>query len=113
MRQTTCFVKVLRVRPRFHSGTVVVTEGVRNALPFWEIHRLLDRHTRGDWGSGYIGRCSPNERFLRLGFRLDSHYRLSGRDVLITTDPVSLDTGNRRFTTVYLFGEYSRVHNLM
>jgi hypothetical protein len=113
MRQTTCFVKVLRVRPRFHSGTVVVTEGVRTALPFWEIHRLLDRHTRGDWGPGEIGRNSPNERFLRWGLRLDSHYRRSGRDVLITTDPVSSETGTRRFTTVYLFEEYSRVHNLV
>ena len=112
MRQTTCYVKVLRVRPRFHSGTVVVTEGIRNALSLWEIHRLLGRHAHGDWGSGYVGRCSPNERFLRLGLRLDSHYRLGGRDVLITTDPVSLASGARPFTTVYLFGEYSQVHHL-
>ncbi len=112
MRQRKRGVKVLRVRPRFELETVFVTGGVRNALPFWEIHRLLDRHTRGDWGSGWISRTSPNERFLRLGLRLDSHYRLAGREVLITTDPVSRASGSRPFTTVYLLGEYWRVHAL-
>jgi len=112
MRQLKKSVKVLRVRPRFGLGTVVVTQGVRTALPFWEVYRLLDRHARGDWGTGYIGRSSPNERFVRSGLRLDSHYRVAGRDVLITTDPESSDAARRPFTTVYLFDEYASVHQL-
>lgn len=107
-----------RRRPRFHLGRVVVTPSVRTAHTGQEIRRFLKRHASGDWGSGYIGRGSPNERFLGYGFRLDSHYRRPGDhrpphgDVLITTDPVALETGRRASTTVYLFSEYWEVHGL-
>jgi hypothetical protein len=112
MRQREWSVLTWRRKPRFQLGRVRVTRGVRHALSGWQIRRLLNRHARGDWGSGYIGRRSPNERFVQSGLRLDSHYRLPVGDVLITTDPESEVTGKRASTTVYLFGEYSRVHGL-
>ncbi|MGL4424267.1 MAG: hypothetical protein ACRCZF_26670 [Gemmataceae bacterium] len=112
MRQHYQPVKVLRVRPRFELGTVLVSGGVSTALSKGEIDRLLYRHTRGDWGAGYIGQGSPNERFLLLGFRLDSHYRIAGCEVLITTDLVCPKTNGRPSTTVYLFEEYAQVHQL-
>jgi hypothetical protein len=113
MRHESRGVKVLRVRPRFELGTIFASGGVRTALSFDRFNRLLERHECGDWGTGHIGRHRPNEWAVRAGLRLDSHYRVAGTDVLVTTDAVCSRTGRRPCTTVYLLDEYAQVHHVV
>lgn len=96
---------------RFDLGIVFVSPEVRKALGFQAVYRLLNRHARGDWGEGYIGRGDRNDRFLRLGLRLDSHYLLPcGHQVWISTDPrLDSRSRSRRSTEVFLVREYEDI----
>jgi hypothetical protein len=100
-----------RTSDRFDLGLVIVSPGVRNAIGIQAVYHLLNRHVRGDWGEGYIGDRDRNERFFRLGLRLESHYLLpDGIQVVISTDPTdSLRTSRRQSTEVCLFSEYGDI----
>ena len=101
----------MRSKNRFDLGIVFVSPEVRKTLGFQAVYRLLNRHALGDWGEGYIGNKVRNDRFLRLGLRLDSHYLLPcGHEVWISTDPCQdSQSRSRRSTEVFLVREHDDI----
>jgi hypothetical protein len=87
--------------PRFLSGRMVATPGVRELLGIDEIETALKRHLNGDWGDIPAEDKERNERALREGGGLMSVYQArSGERVWVITEH------DRSVTTLLLPSEY-------
>ncbi len=89
------------ITPRFRLGQTVMTPGVAELIPQWEVYAALRRHQLGDWGTVCDADKEENELSLKEGFRLLSAYESSsGRKFWIITE------ADRSITTVLLPDEY-------
>ena len=92
---------IIVINPTFSLGHVCSTPGVRELLTGGDVTRLLNRHSRRDWGECYPVDRKSNEHALARGGRVFSTYRMP-RDAKVWV----ITEADRSSTTVLLPNEY-------
>jgi hypothetical protein len=89
-----------RTKPRFPLGAVIVTRGAMRVLAEKDILSALHRHRCGDWGTANRAARRVNDKAVRYGGEIFTHWESSGFDFWIITN------GDRSVTTILLPDEY-------